>query len=81
MAADKKKLLYYRESTHTILNVIPPYSKRYVSTQLLNTLTLLACTQSVDNVFNTLMVIWENDNFLTYKSTLFLHQHEIVLSC
>ena len=28
-------------------------------------LTLLACTQSVDNLFHTLMVLWENEYFLT----------------
>ena len=28
-------------------------------------LTLLACTQSVENLFHTLMVLWENEYFLT----------------
>ena len=26
---------------------------------------LLACTHSVDNLFHTLMVLWEKENFLT----------------
>ena len=38
---------------------------RYLSILFLNILTLLACTQSVDNLFHTLMVLWENEYFLT----------------
>ena len=30
-----------------------------------NILTLLECTHSVDNLFHTLMVLWENENFPT----------------
>ena len=42
-----------------------PALTRYLSILFLSTLTLLACTQSVDNLFHTLMVLWENENFLT----------------
>ena len=42
----------------------PPLS-RYLSILFLNILTLLACTHSVDNLFHTLMVLWEKENFLT----------------
>ena len=31
----------------------------------LNVLTLLACAQSVDNLFHTLVVLWEKDYVLT----------------
>ena len=34
---------------------------RFLSILFLNTLTLVACTQSVDNLFHTLMVLWENE--------------------
>ena len=37
----------------------------YLSILFLNILTLLACTQSVDNLFHTLMVLWKNEYFLT----------------
>ena len=62
-----RKLLAYRESTHTILNVTCPYfmCNPHLSILFLNILTLLACTHSADNVFHTLMVLWENENFLT----------------
>ncbi len=36
-------------------------------------------THSVDNLFHTLMVLWENENF-NIQSTLFLHQREVVPS-
>ena len=57
------------ESTHTIL-IITFSSKFDPSTRdtclfYSWTLTLLACTQSVDNLFLKLMVLWENQNFLT----------------
>ena len=38
---------------------------RYLSILFLNINTLLAFTHSVDNLFHTLMVLWENENFLT----------------
>ena len=38
---------------------------RYLSILFLNTLTLLACTHSVYNLFHTLMVLWENENFVS----------------
>ena len=62
-----RTLLAYREFTHTLLIVSCPYSKCnptftiYLSILFLNILTLLACTQS----FHTLMVLWENEYFLT----------------
>ena len=37
----------------------------YLSILLLNILTLLACTHSAGNLFHTLMVLCENENFLT----------------
>ena len=44
----------------------PPYT-RYLSILFLNIilLTLQACTHSSDNLFHTLMVLCENENFLT----------------
>ena len=42
-----------------------------MSILFLNILTLLACTQSVDNLFHTLMVLWENEYFLTPNVLLF----------
>ena len=39
----------------------------------------LACTQSVDNLFHTLMVLWENEYFLT-SNLLFLHQRVVMSS-
>ena len=44
---------------------VQPALTRYLSILFLNTLTLVACTQLVDNLFHTLMVLWENENFLT----------------
>ena len=41
------------------------FIKRYLSILFLNILTLLACTQSVDQLFHTLMILCENENFLT----------------
>ena len=38
-----------------------------MSIQFLNILTLPAYTQSVDDLFHTLMVFWENEYFLTYN--------------
>ena len=42
-----------------------PALTRYLSILFLNILTLLACTHSSDNLFHTLMVLCENENFLT----------------
>ena len=65
-----RKLLDYRESSYAILRVPCPYSKCNPplrdSFLFLNTLKLLACTQSVDNLFHTLIIVlWENEYFLT----------------
>ena len=46
---------------------------RYLSILFLNILTLLACTHSVDNSFHTLMVLWENENFLTSNLLCFFN--------
>ena len=61
----------YLEYNPTIISVTCPYSKCNPSLRdiciimLLNILTLLACTQSMDNLFKIVMVIWENEYFLT----------------
>ena len=64
MAVDKEAInlsrVYAYDSKCTC-----PYSMCNLSIVLLNILTLLACTHSVENVFHTLMVLWENENFLT----------------
>ena len=71
MAVDKEAISLSRLYTNTILRVTCPYSMcnlpttRYLYILFLNILTLLACTHSVDNLFHTLMVLWENENFLT----------------
>ena len=53
------KPLDYQESTYTVLSVTYHY-KRFVNS-VLDILTLLACTKSLDNLFHTLMVLWENE--------------------
>ena len=88
MAADKEAIrpTAYRESTHTILSVTCPYSHcaftTYLSTLFLSVLTLLVCTQSVDNLYHALTVLWENEYLVTYNllccfTSLKLH-HRII---
>ena len=77
MAVDKEAIICYNFP----LFYVYPALTRYLSILFLNILTLLACTHSSDNLFNTLMVLCEHENFLTsYRSTLFLHQSEVVPS-
>ena len=70
MAVDKEARAY-RESTHIVILSVPcPNTKcnlpsRCLSILFLNILTLLACTQSVDHLFETLMVLCENEYFLS----------------
>ena len=71
MAVDKEALIclsrvysYYFKYNFPLFYVYPALT-RYLSILFLNILTLLACTHSSDNVFHTLMVICENENFLT----------------
>ena len=44
-----------------------------------NLLTLLACTQSVDTLFHTLMVLWENEYFLTSNLLCFFTSVKLCL--
>ena len=54
------------ETAHVLQNLVSANGlTRYLSIVFLNILTLLACTQSVDKLFHTLMVLCENENFLT----------------
>ena len=55
---------YYSKCNLPLFYVYPALT-RYLSILFLNILTLLACTHSFDNLFQTLMVLWENGNFLT----------------
>ena len=71
MAVDKEALIclsrvysYYFKCNFPLFYVYPALT-RYLSILLLNILTLLACTHSSDNLFHTLMVLCENENFLT----------------
>ena len=71
MAVDKEALIclsrvysYYFKCNFPLFYVYPALT-RYLSILFLNILTLLACTHSSDNLFHTLMVICENENFLT----------------
>ena len=71
MAVDKEALIclsrvysYYFKCNFPLFYVYPALT-RYLSILFLNILTLLACTQSSDNLFHTLMVLCENENFLT----------------
>ena len=88
MAVDKEALIclsrvysYYFKCNFPLFYVYPALI-RYLSILFLNILTLLACTHSSDNLFHTLMVPCENENFLTSNlgPTLFLHQSEVVPS-
>ena len=72
IAVDKVANSLSRESTHEYyykcnlpLFYVYPALTRYVSILFLNILTLLACTHYFDNLFQTLMCLWENENFLT----------------
>ena len=71
MAVDKEALIclsrvysYYFKCNFPLFYVYPALT-RYLSILFLNILTLLACTHSSDNLFRTLMVLCENENFLT----------------
>ena len=61
---------YFKCNLH--LFYMYPALNRYLYILLLNILTLLACTHSSDNVFHTLMVLCENENFLTSNLLCFL---------
>ena len=70
MAVDKEAICLSRVYSYYFkcnlpLFYVQPALTRYLSILFLNTLTLVACTQSVDNLFHTLMVLWENEYFLT----------------
>ena len=70
MAVDKEanslsRVYSYYSKFNLCLFYVKPALARYLSILFLNILTLLACTQSVDNLFHTLMVLWENEYFLT----------------
>ena len=85
MAVDKEALIclsrvysYYFKCNFPLFYVYPALT-RYLSILLLNILTLLACTHSSDNLFHTLMVLCENENFLT-SNLQFLHKSEVVPS-
>ena len=76
MAVDKEAIIclsrvysYYFKCNFPKCNFplfyVYPASTRYLSILFLNILTLLACTHSSDNLFHTLMVLCENENFLT----------------
>ena len=70
MAVDKEanslsRVYSYYSKFNLRLFYVWPALARYLSILFLNILTLLACTQSVDNLFHTLMVRWENEYFLT----------------
>ena len=71
MAVDKEALIclsrvysYYFKCNFPLFYVYPALT-RYLSILFLNIFTLLACTHSSDNLFHTLMVLCENENFLT----------------
>ena len=70
MAVDKEakslsRVYSYYSKFNLRLFYVYPALARYLSILFLNILTLLACTQSVDNLFHKLMVLWENEYFLT----------------
>ena len=71
MAVDKEAIIclsrvysYYCKCNFPLFYVYPALT-RYLSILFLNILALLACTHTSDNLFHTLMVLWENENFLT----------------
>ena len=62
MAVDKEanslsRVYSYYSKFNLCLFYVYPALARYLSILFLNILTLLACTQSVDNLFHTLMVL------------------------
>ena len=70
MAVDKEAISLSRVYSNYCKCNLPlfyvlPALTRYLSILFLNILTLLACTHSVDNLFHTLMVLCEKENFLT----------------
>ena len=71
MAVDKEAIIclsrvysYYFMCNFPLFYVYPALTRYVLSIQLLNILTLLACTQSSDNLFHTLMVLCENKKFI-----------------
>ena len=62
MAGGLGSHLAYRESNLSIY--VYPARLRYMSILFLNILTLLAPTQSADNLFHSFTVLCENENFL-----------------
>ena len=70
MAIDKEAICLskvyscYYKCNLPLIYVLPALT-RHLSILLVNILKLLACTHSADNLFQTLMVLWENENFLT----------------
>ena len=71
VAVDKEALIclssvysYYFKRNFPLFYVYPALT-RYLYILFFNILTLLACTHSSDNLFHTLMVLCENENFLT----------------
>ena len=86
MTVDKEAIIclsrvysYYFKCNLPLFYVYPALT-RYMSILFLNILTLLACTHSCDNLFHTLMVLCENENFLTSNIFLFFHQSKCVPS-
>ena len=76
--AMNKEVLAHLEATCTI-----PTLTRYLSIMFLNILTLLACAQSVDNLFQSFTVLWDSVGELllsNIQSTLLLHQRQVVPS-
>ena len=85
MAVDKEanslsRVYSYYSQFNLCLFYVKPALARYLSILFLNILTLLACTQSVDNLFHTLMVLWENEYFLT-SNLLCIVLYCVVLYC
>ena len=85
MAVDKEAIIclsrvysYYFKCNLPLFYVYPALT-RYLSILFLNILTLLACTHSSDNLFHTLMVLCENENFVT-SNLLCFFTSEIVPS-
>ena len=71
MAVDKEAIIClsrvysYSFKCNFPLFYVYPALTRYLSILFLNILTLLACTHASDNLFHTLKVLCENENFLT----------------
>ena len=64
MAGGLGSPLAYRESNLSIY--VYPARLRYMSILFLNIITLLAPTQSADNLFHSITVLCENENVLIY---------------